>query len=157
MQMGRRPFNGALDRAYRARARERAARSMPPRGQDSHGQWHGHHVDDEVELNGASGAGGGYVGFYGGIVAGVLGVITGDRVIFISCLSIIAVTGFLYGVLSGGASGKGMKASVGDSLLYGTLFSFLAFIIATIVGFMLMVPVMMVLIATEIGRYGPSG
>ena len=114
-------------------------------------------MDDEVELNGASGAGGGYVGFYGGMVAGSLGVVTGDRVIFISCLLIIAVAGFVYGVLSGGASGKGMKASLGDSLLYGTLFSFLAFIIATIVGFMLMVPVMMVLIATEVGRYGPSG
>jgi len=126
--MGRRPLSGALDRAHRARARERAARSMPEQMKDSHGQWYGHHVDDEIELNGASGAGGGYVGFYGGMVAGLLGVITGDRVIFISCLLIIAVAGFVYGVLSGGASGKGMRASLGDSLLYGTLFSFLAFI-----------------------------
>ena len=120
MQMRRGPLSGALDRAFQARARERAARSIPLLAQDSRRQWNSHHVDDEVELNGASGAGGGYVGFYGGIVAGVLGVVTGDRVIFIFCLLIIAIAGFVYGVLSGGASGKGMKASVGDSLLYGT-------------------------------------
>ena len=150
MQMGRRPLSGAPDH-------ERVTLAMPqPPGYSREG-WSGTHADDEVELNGASGAGGGYVGLYGGIVAGIIGVITGDRMLFTSCLLIIAVTGFLLGVLSGGASGKGMKASAGDSLLYGTLFSFLAFIIATIVGFMLMVPVMMVLIATEVGRYGPSG
>ena len=157
MQMGRRPLGGALDRAYRARARERAARSMGTPARDDRGQWQGHHTDDEAELNGASGAGGGYVGLYGGVVAGIIGVVTGDRALFISCLLIIAVAGFLFGALSGGASGRNMKASLGDSFLYGSLFSFLAVIIAAIVGFMLMVPVMMVLIATEVGRYGPSG
>lgn len=157
MQMGRRPLSGALDRAYRARARERAMRSTNSPAQDYRGQWQGHHTDDQVELNGASGAGGGYVGFYGGVAAGIIGVVTGDKVLFTSSLLVIGVVGFLFGVLSGGVSGKGINSSMGDSLLYGSLFSFLAFIIATIVGFMLMVPVMMVLIATEVGRYGPSG
>lgn len=155
MQMGRGPGSGALDRAHRARARERAARFMQPPTQDTRGQWQGHHTDDEVELNGASGAGGGYVGIYGGLTAAIVGVVTADKTLFMSTLFGIAVIGFVYGVLSGGASGRGMKASPGNSLLYGTLFSFLAFIVSVVVSIMVMVPVLMVFIAVGIGRYGP--
>jgi hypothetical protein len=154
MQIGPMPRSGALDRAYRARARERAARSMQPPTQGARGQWHGHHTDDEVELNGASGASGGYVGIYGGVVAAVVGGVTGDKGLFMLSLAMIAVVGFVYGVLSGGASGRGMKASIGNSLLYGSLFSFLAFIVGAIVSVMIMIPVLMVLIAVGIGRYG---
>lgn len=155
MQMGRGPGSGALDRAFRARARERAARSMQPPTQNARGQWQGHHTDDEVELNGASGAGGGYVGMYGGVIAAVVGIVTGDKGFFISTLFGIAAVGFAYGVLSGGASGRGMKASMGNSVLYGSLFSFLAFIVSAIVSIMVMVPVLMIFIALSIGRYGP--
>jgi uncharacterized membrane protein len=38
--------------------------------------------------------------------------------------------------------------------LYGSLFSFLAFIVGAIVSVMVMIPVLMVLIAIGIGRYG---
>ncbi|MQG77380.1 MAG: hypothetical protein FI703_08665 [SAR202 cluster bacterium] len=154
MQTGPLPRTGALDRAHRARAREREARAVNPPTQDARGQWHGHHTDDEVELNGASGAGGGYVGLYGGVVAAAIGGVTGDKGLFMLSLATIAIVGFVYGVLSGEASGRGMKASIGNSLLYGSLFSFLAFIVGAIVSVMVMIPVLMVLIAIGIGRYG---
>ena len=154
MQTGPLPRTGALDRAYRVRAREREARAVNPPTQDARGQWHGHHTDDEVELNGASGAGGGYVGLYGGVVAAAIGGVTGDKGLFMLSLATIAIVGFVYGVLSGEASGRGMKASIGNSLLYGSLFSFLAFIVGAIVSVMVMIPVLMVLIAIGIGRYG---
>ena len=153
MQIGPIPRSGALDKAYRARARERAARSMEPPTQDARGQWHGHHTDDEVELNGASGAGGGYVGMYGGVVAAVIGAVTADKTLFLFTLAVIGIVGFAYGVLSGGATGRGMKASLSNSLLYGSLFSFLALIVGAIVSVMIMVPVLMVLIALSVGRY----
>lgn len=155
MQIGPVPKTGALDRAYLARARERAARASNRPTQGARSQWQGHHTDDEVELNGASGAGGGYVGIYGGVVAAAIGGVTGDKGLFMLSLAMITVVGFAYGVLSGGASGTGVKATIGNSLLYGSLFSFLAFIVGAIVSVMIMVPVLMVLIALGIGRYGP--
>ena len=155
MQMGHGPGSGALDRTFRARSRERAARAMQAPTQDSRGHWQGHHTDDEVELNGASGAGGGYVGIYGGVVAAIVGVVTADKTLFISTLFGIAAIGFAYGILSGGASGRDMKASLVNSFLFGSLFSFLAFIVGAIVSIMVMVPVLMVFIALSVGRYGP--
>jgi hypothetical protein len=126
---------------------------MNPPTQDTRGQWHGHHTDDEVELNGASGAGGGYIGIYGGVVAALIGIVTADRTLFLFTLMGIGIVGFVCGVLSGGATGRGMKASLSNSLLYGSLFSFLAFIVGAIVSVMVMVPVLMVLIALSVGRY----
>ena len=153
MQIGPGPRSGALDRAHGALGRH--ARAKFPPTQDARGLWHGHHTDDEVELNGASGAGGGYVGIYGGGIAAIVGVVTGDKTLFISTLIGIAVVSFVYGVLSGGASGREMKASMGNSLLYGSLFSFLGFTVSAIVSIMVMVPVLMVFIALSVGRYGP--
>ena len=154
MQTGPLPRTGALVQSQRVRAREREARAVNPPTQDARGQRHGHHTADEVELNGASGAGGGYVGLYGGVVAAAIGGVTGDKGLFMLSLATIAIVGFVYGVLSGEASGRGMKASIGNSLLYGSLFSFLAFIVGAIVSVMVMIPVLMVLIAIGIGRYG---
>ncbi len=94
------------------------------------------------------------MGLYGGVVAAAIGGVTGDKGLFMLSLATIAIVGFVYGVLSGEASGRGMKASIGNSLLYGSLFSFLAFIVGAIVSVMVMIPVLMVLIAIGIGRYG---
>ena len=117
-------------------------------------QWAGHHTDDEGEVNGASGVTGGYVGLYGGIIAGLIGVFTGDREVYFFSLLAIIVVGFIYGVLSGGANTKTMKATIRVSCIYGGLFSFVAIVVGIIVSIMVMVPVMMVLIALDIGRYG---
>ena len=149
MQMRRGSNTGALDKAAHARARSRYIRTM-----DGLKQWQDHHTDDEIELNGASGAGGGYVGVYGGVIADTIGAVTGDKTLFLLSLLAIGIVGFVYGVLSGGATGRTMKSSAGNSLLYGGLFSFLALIVGVIVSIMVMVPVLMVLTAVSVGRYG---
>ena len=147
MQMRRGATPGALQRAANARRRE-SLRLRP------NAQWAGHHTDDEVEINGASGVAGGYVGMFGGIAAGLIGVVTGDRELYFLSLLGIIVVGFVYGVLSGGANTKTVKATVGNACLFGGLFSFVAIVVGIIVSIMVMVPVMMVLIALDLGRYG---
>ncbi len=147
MQMRRGANPGALQKAANARMRE-SMRLRP------NAQWAGHHTDDEVEINGASGVAGGYVGLYGGIVAAIIGVVTGDRDLYFYSLLAIVVVGFAYGVLSGGANTKTMKATIRTSCIYGGLFSFVAIVVGIIVSIMVMVPVLMVFIALDIGRYG---
>ncbi len=147
MQMRRGANPGALQKAANARLRE-SLRLRP------NAQWAGHHTDDEVEINGASGVAGGYVGLYGGIVAALIGVFTGDRELYFFSLLAILIVGFGYGVLSGGASTKTMKATIRTSCIYGSLFSFVAIVVGIIVSIMVMVPVLMVFIALDIGRYG---
>lgn len=147
MQMRRGANPGALQKAANARLRE-SLRLRP------NAQWAGHHTDDEVEINGASGVAGGYVGLYGGIVAAIIGVVTGDRDLYFYSLLAIVVVGFAYGVLSGGANTKTMKATIRTSCIYGGLFSFVAIVVGIIVSIMVMVPVLMVFIALDVGRYG---
>ena len=147
MQMRRGANPGALQKAANARLRE--SLQMRPNA-----QWVGHHTDDEVEINGASGVAGGYVGLYGGIVAALIGVFTGDRELYFFSLLAILIVGFGYGVLSGGASTKTMKATIRTSCIYGSLFSFVAIVVGIVVSIMVMVPVLMVFIALDIGRYG---
>ena len=147
MQMRRGANPGALQKAANARLRE-SLRLRP------NAQWAGHHTDDEVEINGASGVAGGYVGLYGGIIAAIIGVVTGDRDLYFYSLLAIVVAGFAYGVLSGGANTKTMKATISTSCIYGGLFSFVAIVVGIIVSIMVMVPVLMVFIALDIGRYG---
>lgn len=147
MQMRRGAAPGALQRAASIRIRENLWRKR-------HAEWQGHHADDEVEINGASGVAGGYVGLYGGIVAGLVGVFTGDRDLYFLGLLAIVVVGFLYGVLSGGAGTRTLKATMGNSFLFGGLFSFVAIVVGLIVSIMVMVPVLMVLIALDVGPYG---
>ena len=147
MQMRRGGNQSALQRAANIRMRE-SLRARP------NSQWAGHHTDDEVEINGASGVTGGYVGVFGGIVAALIGVFTGDRELYFLTLLAIVIVGFAYGVLSGGASTRTMKATVGTSCIYGSLFGFVAIVVGIIVSIMVMVPVMMVFIALDVGRYG---
>ena len=47
-----------------------------------------------------------------------------------------------------------MKATIGNACIFGGLFSFVAIVVGIIVSIMVMVPMMMVLIALDIGRYG---
>ena len=147
MQMRRGAPQGALQRAANARMRQSLARQRAA-------EWVGHHSDDEVEINGASGVTGGYVGMFGGIVAALIGVLTGDRELYFLSLLAIIVVGFAFGVLSGGANTRTIKATMGTACIYGGLFSFVAIVVGIIVSIMVMVPVMMVLIALDIGRYG---
>lgn len=147
MQMRRGPGPGALQRSASIRLRQSLARQRAA-------EWQGHHTDDDVEINGASGVAGGYVGLYGGIVAALVGVFTGDRDLYFYCLLAIIVVGFGYGVLSGGANTRSVKATIGTSCIYGGLFSFVAFVVGIIVSIMVMVPTLMVLIALDVGRYG---
>ena len=147
MQVRRGPNVGALQKAAGARMRE--SQALRPNA-----QWQGHHTDDDVEINGASGVAGGYVGLYGGVAAAAIGAITGDRNLYFFCLLAIIVVAFIYGVLSGGANTKSIKATLGNACLYGSLFSFVAFVVGIIVSVMVMVPVLMVLIALSVGRYG---
>ena len=147
MQMRRGANPGALQKAANARMRE-SLRLRP------NAQWAGHHSDDEVEINGASGVAGGYVGMFGGVIAALIGVFTGDRELYFLSLLAIIVVGFAFGVLSGGANTRTIKATVGTACIYGGLFSFVAIVVGIIVSIMVMVPVMMVLIALDIGRYG---
>ena len=149
MQMRRGANQSALQRAANIRMRE-SLRRRP------NAQWAGHHTDDEVEINGASGVTGGYVGLFGGVVAALIGVFTGDRELYFLTLLAIVVVGFAYGVLSGGANTRTMKATIGTSCIYGSLFGFVAIVVGIIVSIMVMVPVMMVLIALDLGRYGSS-
>ena len=138
--------SGALQKATNARMRESSQR----RGS----QWVGHHTEDVGEINGASGVAGGYVGLYGGIVAALIGALTGDRDLYFFSLLGIIVVGFAYGVLSGGAGTRTMKATIGNSCLYGSIFSFVAIMVGVIVSIMVMVPVLMVFAALKLGRYG---
>ena len=147
MQVRRSANTGALQKAAAARMRETQA--LRPNA-----QWQGHHTDDEVEINGASGVTGGYVGLYGGAVAACIGAVTGDRDLYFWSLLAIIVVAFAYGVLSGGANTKTMKAKLSTACLYGSLFSFVAFVVGVVVSVMVMVPVLMVLIALNVGRYG---
>lgn len=147
MQMRRGANPGALQRANEARMRQSMMRRRTA-------EWAGHHTDDEVEINGASGVAGGYVGVFGGVVAALIGVLTGDRDLYFLSLLAIIVVGFAFGVLSGGANTRTIKATVGTACIYGGLFSFVAIVVGIIVSIMVMVPVMMVLIALDIGRYG---
>lgn len=147
MQMRRGANQGALQRAANIRMRESQSRR---RG----AEWQGHHTDDEVEINGASGVAGGYVGLYGGVIAAIIGVFTGDRELYFFSLLGILVVGFLYGVLSGGANTRSIKATVSNACLFGGLFSFVAIVVGVIVSVMVMVPVLMVFIALDLGRYG---
>ena len=47
-----------------------------------------------------------------------------------------------------------MKATIGNSCLYGSIFSFVAIMVGVIVSIMVMVPVLMVFAALKLGRYG---
>ena len=147
MQMRGGRSQGALQRAANIRLRQSLSRQRTA-------EWQGHHTDDEVEVNGASGVAGGYVGLFGGIAAGLIGVFTGDRELYFLSLLGILILGFAYGVLSGGANTRSMKATAGNACIFGGLFGFVAIVVGIIVSVMVMVPVMMVFIALDIGRYG---
>lgn len=147
MQMRRGANRGALEQASTIRMRQSLSRQRAA-------EWQGHHSDDDVEINGASGVAGGYVGLFGGVAAGLIGVFTGDREIYFLSLLGILIVGFAYGVLSGGANTRTMKATVGSACIFGGLFGFVAIVVGIIVSVMVMVPMMMVLIALDIGRYG---